>query len=223
VLLIDLDPQANSTIGVGIDPTKLGIKHINSLFTNIEVNPKDIITKTSFGLDVMPSHPDLAETEMGMKATQIGILKFIIEPLEKDYDFIIIDTPPSESFLTANALAYADEVIIPLQIHFLALVGLQDVVDEIEQVKRGLNPKLKIAGILPTMVNQRTNVSKSILETLKEEHSKLLYPVMIDFSIKHTEASFEGLPIVLYDPKHQGSIAYNKVADLIIKGGKNGN
>jgi len=222
VLLIDLDPQANSTIGVGIDPTKLGIKHINSLFTNIEVNPKDIITKTSFGLDVMPSHPDLAETEMGMKATQIGILKFIIEPLEKDYDFIIIDTPPSESFLTANALAYADEVIIPLQIHFLALVGLQDVVDEIQQVKRGLNPKLKIAGILPTMVNQRTNISKTILETIKEKHSKLLYPVGIDFSIRHTEASLVGLPIVLYDPKHQGSIAYNKVADLIIKGGNNG-
>lgn len=222
VLLIDLDPQANATISVGIDPTSLFNKNINTLFTDINSNTKDIITTTSFGLSVLPSHPDLADTEVGMKATQIGILKSIVEPLVKDFDFIVIDTPPAESFMTASALAIADEVVIPLQTHFLALVGLQEVIDEIEQVKRGLNPKLKIAGILPTMVNQRTNISKTILETIKEKHSKLLYPVVIDFSIKHTEASLVGLPIVLHDPKHQGSIAYNKVADLIIKGGNNG-
>jgi chromosome partitioning protein len=215
VLLVDLDPQSNATISVGIDPTNL-TKHINTLFTDINAQTKDVIMVTDFGLHLIPAHPDLAETEAGMRATQIGLLKAILEPIDKKYDFIIIDTPPSESYLTANALAVADEVVIPLQAHFLALRGLQEVIDEIEQVKKGLNPKLKIAGILPTMVNQRTNISKTILDALKDKYAKLLYPISVDFSIRHTEASLVGLPIVLYDPKHQGSLAYYQLADLFL-------
>jgi chromosome partitioning protein len=108
-------------------------------------------------------------------------------------------------------------VLIPLQAHFLALRGLQDVLDEVAQVKQGLNPKLKVAGILPTMVNPRTNISKTILEEVKDKYPDLLYPLQVDFSIKHAEASLAGKPIVIYDPKHQGSLAYLQLADLIIK------
>jgi len=219
VLLIDLDPQANATISVGIDPTTLK-KHINTLFIDINSQAKDIIIKTSFNLDIIPAHPDLADTEAGMRATQVGLLKGLIEPLDSLYDFIIIDTPPSESYLTVNALAVADQVLIPLQTHFLAMKGLQDVLDEVEQVKHGLNPRLKVAGILPTMVNQRTNISKTVLEAVKGQYKALLYPIQIDFSIRHAEASLAGLPIVIYDPKHQGSLVYMKLADLVIKGGK---
>ena len=215
-LLVDLDPQANATISVGIDPTTL-TKHINTLFTNINTKTEEVIIKTEFGLYILPSHPDLADTEAGMRATQIGLLKGLLEPLEDKFDYIIIDTPPSESYLTVNALAVADEVLIPLQAHFLALRGLQDVLDEVAQVKQGLNPKLKVAGILPTMVSNRTNVSKMIIEEVKSKYPDLLYPLQVDFSIKHAEASLAGKPIVIYDPKHQGSLAYLQLADLIIK------
>ena len=215
VLLIDLDPQANATISAGIDPTTLK-KHINTLFTDINTQPKDVIIKTSFDLDLLPSHPDLADTEAGMRATQVGLLKGLLEPLENLYDFMIIDTPPSESYLTVNALAVADEVVIPLQAHFLAMRGLQDVLDEAEQVKKGLNPRLKVAGILPTMVNQRTNISKTVLEAVKGQYGALLYPIEVEYSIRHAEASLAGVPIVLYDPKHQGSKAYYKLAQLFL-------
>ena len=215
-LLVDLDPQANATISVGIDPTTL-TKHINTLFTDINTKTEEVIIKTEFGLYILPSHPDLADTEAGMRATQIGLLKGLLEPLDNVFDFIVIDTPPSESYLTVNALAVADEVLIPLQAHFLALRGLQDVLDEVDQVKQGLNPKLKVAGILPTMVSNRTNVSKMIIEEVKSKYPDLLYPLQVDFSIKHAEASLAGKPIVIYDPKHQGSLAYLQLAELIIK------
>ena len=217
-LLVDLDPQANATISVGIDPLSLD-KHINTLFTDINSNVKEAITKTDFGLAILPSHPDLAETEAGMRATQIGLLKGLLEPIDKDFDFIVIDTPPAESYLTVNALTYVDEMIIPLQAHYLAMRGLQEAMEEIEQVKKGLNPKLKVAGILPTMVSSRTNIAKMVLEAVREAHKDLLYPFQVDFSIRHTEATLAGLPIVIYDPKHQGSVAYMKLSDLVIKGG----
>ena len=220
VLLVDLDPQANATISVGIDPLSLD-KHINTLFTDINCKVEEAITKTDFGLTILPAHPDLAETEAGMRATQIGLLKGLLEPIDKDFDFIVIDTPPAESYLAVNALAVADEVVIPLQAHYLAMRGLQEAIEEIEQVKKGLNPKLKIAGILPTMVSNRTNIAKTVLEAVTEAYGRYLYPFQVDFSIKHTEATLAGLPIVIYDPKHQGSVAYMKLADLVIKGGKN--
>ena len=215
VLLVDLDPQANATLCVGIDPTKLKY-NINNLFNSIDIGPKDVITTTGFGLDILPSHPDLANTEVGMKATQIGVLKGLLEPVEPNYDFIIIDTPPSESYLTVSALAYANEVIIPVQAHFLALQGLSQVITSIEQMKKGLNPKLKIRGILPTMVNQRSNISKGVLEQLNLHYKDMLFPVHIDYSVKHPESTLAGIPIVLYAPEHSGAIAYNTLAGLLI-------
>lgn len=220
-LLVDLDAQANATISVGIDPLKL-TKHINTLFTDINAKTTEAIVITSFGLAILPSHPDLAETEAGMRATQIGLLKGLLEPIAGDYDFIVIDTPPAESYLTVNALAVADEIIIPLQAHYLAMRGLQDALEEIDQVKKGLNPRLKVAGILPTMVNNRTNIAKTVLEAVTEAYKDLLYPLQVDFSIKHAEATLAGLPIVIYDPAHQGSITYMELADMLIKGGKHG-
>lgn len=218
-LLIDLDPQANATISVGIDPLSL-TKHINTLFTDINTKTEEVIIKTSFGLPILPSHPDLADTEAGMRATQIGLLKGLLEPIDGLFDYIVIDTPPAESYLTVNAMAVADEILIPLQAHYLAMRGLQEAMQEIEEVKKGLNPKLKVAGILPTMVSNRTNIAKTVLEAVTEAYRSLLYPFQVDFSIKHAEATLAGLPIVIYDPKHQGSLVYMQLADLVIKGGK---
>lgn len=215
VLLVDLDPQANATLSVGIDPLSIK-KHLNTLLTDINTHPEDIIIKTSFGLSIIPSHPDLAAAEAGMKATQVGIVKEILQSIESEYDFIIIDTPPSESYLTVNAFVASDAIIIPLQAHYLAMKGLEDMMHEINEVKKGLNPLLKIAGILPTMVSPRTNIAKTILEAVHESYTALVYPFQIEFSIKHSEASLAGLPIVIYDPSHQGSIVYNKLAETFL-------
>lgn len=220
-LLVDLDPQANATVSVGIDPLTLD-KHLNTLFTDINVTTNEAIINTAFGLPLLPSHPDLSDTEAGMRATQVGLLKSLLEPLGNDYDYIVIDTPPAESYLTVNAMAVADEIIIPLQAHYLAMRGLQDALEEVDQVRHGLNPKLIVAGILPTMVNNRTNMAKTVLGAVTEAYKDYLYPFQIDFSIKHAEATLAGLPIVIYDPKHQGSKVYMKLADAVIKGGKYG-
>jgi chromosome partitioning protein len=215
VLLVDLDPQANPTLAVGIDP-KILKKNINHLFTDITVHPKDVIVKTSFGLDILPSHPDLSNTESGMQATQLGVIRSLLAPLEKLYDFIILDTPPAKSYLAVSAVVAADEVLLPLQVHYLALQGLGETLDEIEQIRKGLNTNIKVAGVLPVMYNKYTNIGKAILDELKEKHAKLVYPFEVDFSVRHIEASVAGLPIVLYDPAHQGSIAYNKLADTFL-------
>ncbi len=215
VLLVDIDPQANATLAVGIDPTTL-TKNINHLFTSIDTMPGDVVTRTSFDLPILPSHPDLAQTEGGMKATQVGMLRGLLEPLEAAYDVIVIDTAPAESYLTVNALAAADEVIIPLQAHYLALQGLAQALTQVDQVRNGLNPKLKVAGILPTLVNARTNISKAVLEDVRHNYPELLYPIGIEYSVKHSEASLAGQPIVLYDPSHQGAVAYTRLADMFV-------
>ena len=211
VLLVDLDPQANATLAVGIDQTTLP-KNINHLFTSIDTAPADVITTTAFGLPLLPSHPDLALTESGMKATQVGMLRGLLEPLDDDYDLIIMDTPPSESYLAVNALAAADEVIIPLQAHYLALQGLAQALTQVAQVRNGLNPRLTVAGILPTLVNARTNISRAVLDEVKRNYAEVLYPFGIEYSVKHSEASLAGQPIVLYEPQHQGAQAYMALA-----------
>ena len=214
--LVDLDPQSNATISVGIDPAELE-KHINTLFVDPSVEPEEAIKETDFGLFLLPSHPNLSKTEAGMKATQVGVLKSLLEAVDDLFDYIIIDTPPSESYLTVNALVVADEVIIPLQTQFLAMRGLQEAFEEIEEVRKGLNPNLKVTGILPTMVSHQTNMAKMVLDSLVENYGQLLFPVQINFSIRYSEASLAGKPIISFKPKHQGSQAYLKLADYIIK------
>jgi chromosome partitioning protein len=218
VLLVDLDPQANATLAVGLNPLSLE-RNLNHLFTDIHLQPHQVIieaAKTSGGMHVLPSHPDLARTEAGMNASSVGSIRDIITPIEEHYDFIIFDTPPAENFLTLNALVASDLVIIPLQAHFLALQGLEQVFEQIRNVNRGLNPKLKVHGILPTMVNQRTNVSRLVLDQVREKYPELVFPFSIDYSIKHSEASLYGVPLVMLDQFHSSSASYNQLADTLL-------
>ncbi len=216
VLLVDLDPGADATASVGIDPLSLD-KHLNTLFVDYNAQPQEVIVKTGFGLSVLPSHPSLDETEKGMKASQVGLLRGIVEPIRDQFDFIVFDTQPSESLLTVSAFGVSDEVVIPFQTHYLAMRGVQDLITEVENVKRGLNKTLRVAGILPLMVNARTNVSKTMMETVRAQYGKLVYPFQVDFSIRHVEATLAGEPIVLYDPQHQGSLAYVQLARTFLK------
>lgn len=213
-LLIDLDSQCYATLACGIDPMTF-TRNIDTLFTDTHVTPQQVVINTAFGLPLIPAHPEFAKTSMGMTASQTGVLKPIIDVLKKEYEYIILDTPPSEAVITVAALTASDEVIVPLQVHFFALQGLIQLVDEVKKIQNGLNPKLKIAGILPTMATNRANITKQILKELREAFKELVYPFQVDFSIKHTEASMDGQPIVIFDPAHQGAITYKKLATII--------
>jgi chromosome partitioning protein len=217
VLLVDLDPQANATLSMGINPLDLRYS-VNDLFISIDIPVEDVVVKTEFGVDVLPSHPDLAKTEAGMQATQIGVLKGLLSPIEDEYDYIIIDTPPSESYLSIAALTYTDYVIIPVQAHFLAIQALTQIMDDVKKVKKGLNPRIKIKGIIFTMVNSRTNIAKSVIKEVKEEYNELVLPIKVPFSIKHVESTLAGVPMVFFDPQHKGSKEYKKLAKVVIDG-----
>lgn len=214
VLLVDLDPQANATVAVGINPTKVA-NHVGKLLSDTSISPRTALYKTHYGLYVLPSHVDLAKTESGMKGTDLHALKHLLEPLERYFDYILVDTPPSESMLTANALTFANEIIIPLQAHYFAVEGLAQAMEQVEKVKRGLNPAILVVGILPTMVNQRTNLSKSVIDTAKKAYPDLVYNFGVDYSVRHPEATLAGVPIVICEPEHSGAIAYKKLAEVI--------
>jgi chromosome partitioning protein len=213
VLFVDLDPQANATIALGINP--LTTPHtINDLFVDEKLQPSEVIT-AKFGLHVLPGHTALARTESGMGPSQVVALRRILAPIEADYDYVVLDVPPSDSYLTANALAYATEVIIPLQAHYFAIEGLTQAIEQVSAVKSGLNPEINIIGILPTMVNGRTNIARSVIEAVQKQYPDSMYPFAIDFSVRHPEATAAGVPIVIYDPNHPGSTAYKQLAEYL--------
>lgn len=213
-LLIDLEHTANATISVGIDPFTLH-HSINTLFTDVDVQPQDVFVKTESGLTVLPATEDLEQTEAGMTATHIGLLKPIVEALRDTFDFIIIDTPPGKSYLSLSALVASDYVLIPLQTHYLAMQGLVRILDDVRKVKKGLNPELAILGILPTMVQPNTNISKTVIKNVKEQYTDLVLPIEIKYSVKHAEASLVGQPIVIYSPSHEGAQEYFKLVEVV--------
>lgn len=220
VLLVDLDPQANATVAVGLNPLEVKY-HMGTLLTDGSVDASDAPVKANFDetgdleLYILPSHYDLSKVENSMGAADVTVLREMFVPLEKLFDYIVIDTPPSESPLTVSALVAADEVIIALQSHFFALEGLDLAMEQVEKVRRGLNKKLKVVGILPTMVNPRTKVAQGIIKDARENYGELVYPILIEYSVKHPDATISGVPIVIFDPNHQGSIAYKKLAEVV--------
>jgi chromosome partitioning protein len=210
VLLVDLDPQASATAFLGIDP-EAGERNINNLLNDVGVQTTDVIAHTESGVDLLPSHPDLAENIPGMKGPRYQLLRDILEPVEENYDHIIIDSPPQESGLTWNILGYAKEVVIPLEAHYLSARGLADALSKLEMAK-GINPDLQIKGILMTKVNPGVNIHKAYIEQIQENSPGLVFPFMIGLAVAHQEAASAGQPIIVYDPTHPGSIAYDQLA-----------
>jgi chromosome partitioning protein len=213
-LLIDLEHTANATISIGINPYNLK-KSIADLFTSIEVKPQDIIIQTSYGLSAIPANSDLEKVEAGMTASMVGILKPIIAPLRELFDFIIIDTPPGKSLLSTSALIASDSVLIPLEPHYLALLGLDEILEDIAKVRKGLNPELSIFGILPTKVQINPKVTRDILSEVERKYPDLLLPYRIKFAIKNVAASLQGDPLVIYDPTDETALEYIQLAEAI--------
>jgi chromosome partitioning protein len=215
ILLVDLDPSANATVSVGIDPTKLQ-HHFYHLFTQTDLPAGDVITTTTFGLDVLPSHTKLSDVVNGMKPTQIGVLRTLLASLENHYDFIVIDIMPTENSMATSAYLAADEVIVPLEAQYLPMYGLADGLRQIDEVKTGLNSQLRVAGVLYTKVQSRTNIAKAVMDHVNENYPDLVYPFHIEWSTKHADASAAGLPMVVYEPTHQGAIAYTQLAERFL-------
>lgn len=215
VLLVDLDPQGNSTSGIGL---KAGDKTIYEALMH-DMDIKDCVTDTCIEkFKILPADIRLsgAEAELVDMENREYFLKTVIESLKNEFDYIIIDCPPSLGLLTINALSAADSVIIPIQCEYYALEGVTSLIKTITRVTHTLNTKLKIKGILMTMMDIRTNLSIQVVDTVREHFKDKVFKVTIPRNIKLSEAPSHGIPINLYDKKSNGAEAYRLLVQEII-------
>lgn len=218
VLIIDNDPQGNSTSGVGIDKSSVEYSLYDVLIDN--VNPKKAVIKTEYdNLYVLPSNVDLAgaEIELSMIENRETRLKKAINKISKDYDYIFIDCPPSLGLLTINSLIAADSILIPIQCEYYALEGVSSLLNTYNLVKTNLNKNLEIEGVVLSMYDGRTNLSIQVLEEVRKHFGKKVYETVIPRNVRLAEAPSYGMPIIEYDAKSKGAIAYNKLANEFLK------
>ena len=218
VLLIDADPQANSSSGLGIDP-----KEIDCSIYDVLMNGKDvreaIYTCDIEGLDIIPAHIDLvgAEIEMLNLKNREKVLRNLLEPVVQDYDFILIDCSPSLGLITVNALTAANSVIIPVQCEYFALEGISKLLNTIKIVKAKLNPALEIEGFLLTMYDSRLRLANLIYDEVKRHFKELVFKTVIQRNVKLSEAPSHGLPAVLYDADSAGAKAHLALAKELLQ------
>lgn len=217
VLLLDADPQANATSGLGLDKKKVSPSIYDALIGTVKIDR--VISRTNRdGLDLAPAAINLAgaEVEMvGMLAREQRLAR-AIAPILAQYDFVIIDCPPSLGLLTVNALSAADGVVIPVQCEYLALEGVGQLMTTIGLIRDNLNPRLRIAGVLMTMFDARTNLSQQVVEEVRTHFPNLIFETIIPRSVRLSEAPSYGLSILDYDPSSRGAIAYGQLAREVI-------
>jgi chromosome partitioning protein len=226
VLLVDCDPQASLTIICGVDIKKLDKSLYEAIIrenSDEEINTSEIILKTKIkNLDLIPSNIDLskAEIELMNMLDRERILKHILDPLKNIYDYILIDCPPSLGILTINALTASDEVIVPVETDYLALRGAEILINQtIKKVKKKLNTKLKVKGILPTMHDPRTIHAREVLESLKKYFSEMVFATVIKETVKFKESSVGGYSILEYAESSDAARAYRQLAQEVIADG----
>lgn len=217
VLVIDTDPQGNTSSGFGIDKNNIE----NSIYELIlgECSIGDCIVKDVVeNVSVIPANVNLAAAEIELIGVEKKeyILKNEVDYIKDDYDFIMIDCPPSLNMLTINAMTTADSVLVPIQCEYYALEGLSQLIHTINLVKERLNPTLNMEGVVFTMYDSRTNLSNQVVENVKENLNQKIYNTLIPRNIRLAEAPSFGMPINKYDPKSSGTEAYLKLADEII-------
>ena len=220
VLVIDTDPQGNTTSGFGIDKNE--IDHTIYELMIGECSIDEVITKNVVkgidGVDIIPSNVNLAAVEIELidSDNKEYILREAISGIRDDYDFIIIDCPPSLSMLTVNAMTTANTVLVPIQCEYYALEGLSQLVHTVNLVKDRLNPELDMEGVVFTMFDSRTNLSLQVVENVKEHIQENVYKTIIPRNIRLAEAPSYGLPINVYEPKSAGAEAYRLLANEVI-------
>ncbi len=213
VLLVDLDPQGNATVGSGVEKDKVSVT-INEVLQEEADILEAIIRKTSVGYDLLAANSDLTAAEVALlrKPQQESNLKKALTVVRADYDCIVIDCPPSLNMLTLNALVASDSVIIPLQCEFYALEGLSALMNTIQQIQRTINPHLTIEGIVRTMYDPRNRLSTEISAQLVAHFGAKIYQTVIPRNIRLAEAPSHGMPILFYDKNSKGSDAYMALA-----------
>jgi len=218
VLIVDADPQANASSGLGIDIQKIENTIYECLIDGI--NPQAAIMKTEVnGLDILPSHIDLvgAEIELLKLDQREKVLAGVLNTIKENYDYIFIDCSPSLGLITVNSLTAADYVIIPVQAEYFALEGISKLLNTIKIIKSKLNPSLEIEGFLLTMYDTRLRLANQVQEELKKHFSTLVFNTIIYRNIRLSEAPSYGQPVVLYDSESKGSLNYLQLAEELIE------
>ena len=221
VLLIDADPQANTTSGLGVESDDESYSTYDCLIDDVSVS--DAMVKTDFGkLWVCPGSINLAgaELELVNVENRNHILKSKIEEVKSDFDYIIIDCPPSLGVITLNSLCAADSVLIPIQCEYYALEGLSKLTQTIKNVKQSLNPSLKIEGILLTMYDGRTKLSGQVTEEVRKYFGATVYKTVIPRNVRLSEAPSFGQPIIAFDKNSKGAKCYKKLTNEVINRNK---
>ena len=217
VLTVDMDPQGNSSSGLGLDKDRLKNTVYQLMIGDCGI--RDALQKSSMkNVDVLPATVHLAGAEVeliGEQGSQF-ILKKQLDLVRKEYDFILIDCPPSLNLLTINAMTAADSVLVPIQCEYYALEGLSQLLYTIGLVQKSLNPALVIEGVVFTMYDARTNLSLQVVDNVKQHLKQKIYKTIIPRNVRLAEAPSHGLPIILYDPRSAGAESYRKLAKEVI-------
>jgi len=216
VLLCDMDPQGNATSGLGVDKNK-GVPNMYNVLID-GVDAAGVIVKTQYG-DVLPSNQILSGAGIELVTTQDRefVLKNVLAEISNNYNYILIDCPPSLEMLTVNSLCAANTVLIPVQCEYYALEGLTDLISTIRMIKKALNPSLDIEGVLLTMYDTRTSFSAQVATEIKKFFKQKVFNVSIPRNVRLAEAPSHGMPVMEYDRPSRGSLAYMELAKELIK------
>ncbi len=217
VLLVDADPQANSSSGLGVDLNQVECSIYDCIINRADVR-EALYTTDIEGLDILPSHINLvgAEIEMLNLPNREKVIKEMLEPLRAEYDFILIDCSPSLGLITVNALTAANSVIIPVQCEYFALEGISKLLNTIKIIKKKLNPELEIEGFLLTMYDSRLRLANQIYDEVKRHFQDLVFKNVIQRNVKLSEAPSHGVPVILYDAASTGAKNHLALAKEII-------
>jgi len=218
VLLVDLDAQGNATMGIGVDKSAV-LKTARDLLLE-KAKPGEVIQYLpAVGLSLMPANGDMTEAEIKLRDVAAGdfALKTVLAEVADDFDYVLLDCPPALSKLTVNALVAADGVLIPMQCEYYALEGLTALMDTVNKIKRVINPKLEIEGLLRTMFDPRNNLANDVSNQLTQHFGEKVYRTIIPRNVRLAEAPSHGLPVMLYDAQSSGAKAYLALAGEVLR------
>ncbi len=218
MLIIDIDPQGNTTSGFGIDKNSTEFNIYDALLGDEDI--RNCIVKTKYeNIDIVPSNVQLAGAEIELTELSEREYRFkkMIQGIKDGYDYVFVDCPPSLGLLTINSLTGVDSVIIPIQCEYYALEGVSQLMNTIQLIKRSLNPKLEIQGVVLSMFDGRTNLSIQVVDEVKRYFKGKVYRTIIPRNVRLAEAPSHGMPIIEYDPKSKGAEAYDELAEEFLE------
>ena len=220
VLVVDFDPQGNATSGFGVDKDSLEHDVYDTLMNSVSI--EDVVVASPVeGVSVAPATIQLAGAEIELVSVMAreSVLRYVLDPVRSSYDYIFVDCPPSLGLLTVNALVAADSLLVPIQCEFYALEGLSKLLESMRMVKGRLNPSLDVFGVVMTMFDARTTLSRQVVEEVRDFFGPKVFDTVIPRNVKLSEAPSHGLPINRYDPRSKGALAYAELAEEVVKHG----